>query len=557
MPAMKHLFFLSAVILLTFFSYRSLLFRGYFPMHDDLQAMRLLQLDKCVKDGQIPCRWVPDMGYGYGYPQFNFYAPLPYYVMEIFHLSGFGFLDSVKAGFITSFVAAALAMYLLARTFWGPLGGVVSALFYTFGTYRAAEVYSRGAAGEGWSFIFFPLIIYCAYRLIITGRLLFVSLLALSYGGLLLTHNLMSLVFSPIVLLFCLFVVAIHNRWRVIPKLALASLWGASLAAFFVLPALFETSYAHVETLRVGYFNFLAHFVSLKQMFTATHWGYGSSELGPYDDASFSLGLLHWLLTVVVLAAAPFFYKAHPRKVAVIWFMAGVGIVSAFLAHQRSSFIWESLPFLSFLQFPWRFLTIMTFCFSLLPGALFLFVRDRLPRMWLATALIVLLIFMDGFSFRPRLFYDITDQDKFSGALWEKELTISIFDYLPIFAKMPPGAKAPDLPQILAGEGQVVEFHKGTDHQEMKITVKQAATVQLSLFDFPGWQVSSNDQLVVHRHDNDLGLITFDLKPGQYQLRARLTNTPVRTIRNILSLVAVTLFVIVFIFNKRRVVKFS
>ena len=49
----------------------------YWNMHDDMQLVRQLEMDKCLKDGQIPCRWTPDLGYGYGYPLFNFYPPLP------------------------------------------------------------------------------------------------------------------------------------------------------------------------------------------------------------------------------------------------------------------------------------------------------------------------------------------------------------------------------------------------------------------------------------------------------------------------------------------------
>ena len=50
------------------------LFRpGYFTMHDDLQVMRLFEMDRCLQDGQIPCRWAADLGAGYGQPMFNYY----------------------------------------------------------------------------------------------------------------------------------------------------------------------------------------------------------------------------------------------------------------------------------------------------------------------------------------------------------------------------------------------------------------------------------------------------------------------------------------------------
>src|SRR3989344_5879342 len=53
---------------------------GYFSHHDDLQVMRIFEMRKCFSDFQIPCRWVPDMGYGNGYPIFNFYSVFPYYL---------------------------------------------------------------------------------------------------------------------------------------------------------------------------------------------------------------------------------------------------------------------------------------------------------------------------------------------------------------------------------------------------------------------------------------------------------------------------------------------
>ena len=68
-------------------------------MHDDMQGMRVNEMVKCFKDFQIPCRWVPSIGYNYGYPQFNYYGPLSYYVMSFFNLLGVGVFDSVKIGF--------------------------------------------------------------------------------------------------------------------------------------------------------------------------------------------------------------------------------------------------------------------------------------------------------------------------------------------------------------------------------------------------------------------------------------------------------------------------
>lgn len=91
------------VLLSAFLASRWLFKPGYFSMHDDLQMMRQLQMEKCWQDRQIPCRWVPDMGYGFGYPLFNFYPPLPYYVGQVFRWLGSSFTGTAKLLLLFSF----------------------------------------------------------------------------------------------------------------------------------------------------------------------------------------------------------------------------------------------------------------------------------------------------------------------------------------------------------------------------------------------------------------------------------------------------------------------
>jgi len=145
---------------------RGLIGTGYLNMHDDLQMMRQLQMEKCFLDGQIPCRWVPDMGYGFGYPLFNFYPPLPYLVGEGIRLMGFAFTETVKILFISSFLVSGVTMYFLAKEFYGRFGGVVSSAFYVWAPYHAVDVYVRGAMNEAWALMWFPLILWAGYKLL-------------------------------------------------------------------------------------------------------------------------------------------------------------------------------------------------------------------------------------------------------------------------------------------------------------------------------------------------------------------------------------------------------
>ncbi len=137
----------------------------YFTHQDDVQVIRLYEMSKCFVDHQIPCRWVPDLGGLYGYPLFNYYAPLSYYFGAIVYFLTHSLLISFKLMFAVSFLGSFIFMYLLACKFWGKLGGSLSATFYAFAPYHALDFYVRGAMGEMWALMFFPAIFWAIARL--------------------------------------------------------------------------------------------------------------------------------------------------------------------------------------------------------------------------------------------------------------------------------------------------------------------------------------------------------------------------------------------------------
>ena len=59
--------------ILTFVAVKPMFIKGYFPMHDDTQPARVFALAQELKQGIFPVRLVGSLGYGYGYPLFNFY----------------------------------------------------------------------------------------------------------------------------------------------------------------------------------------------------------------------------------------------------------------------------------------------------------------------------------------------------------------------------------------------------------------------------------------------------------------------------------------------------
>src|SRR5438105_15578174 len=131
------------VLIFSYWAIKPLFISGFFPIHDDTQVARVFEMKKSLADGMFPARWVEDLGYGYGYPIFNFYAPLAYYVGGLFNLLGFDALTATKIMIGIGMLLAAFSMYFLAREFWGSFGGVISGVLYAFAPYHAVQLYVR------------------------------------------------------------------------------------------------------------------------------------------------------------------------------------------------------------------------------------------------------------------------------------------------------------------------------------------------------------------------------------------------------------------------------
>ncbi|MBN1168615.1 hypothetical protein JXA63_01875 [Candidatus Woesebacteria bacterium] len=527
---------------LTFYK---MLHPGFYPMHDDMQAMRLLQMHDCITDGQIPCRWVPDMGYGYGYPQFNYYSPLPYYVMEVFHLMGLSILTSVKIGFILTVLMGIWGMYLLSSSLWGIHAGIISACFFALLPYRAVDMWVRGAMGELWGLMLLPFV-FLAIRKAVYKVKNSEVLLAVVTSLLFMSHNISVIIFLPFIILWTAYLLvqkygftAQTLNFKNIFKIIIGFLWGFLISAYFVLPAWFEKNLVQINTLTGGYFDYRQHFASIAQIFTSTYWNYGSSQPGIYDEIFLGIGILHW--TIALTSLLVFIALKRRKTIKTVLLLIVLAFVASFMAHPKSSFIWNSLGIIKYLQFPWRYLLAAGFLFSLAAGSITAPIRRKRNKARLITVtVLVLAIFFNASYFRPVEWLNITDTDKFSGKEWLRQQTISIYDYLPVTVKSAPNEAAELEPMVISGEGQFSKIEKGSDWYRVTADVfSDDFLMQLPVYFFPNWTVEVNDVESDVFHDNELGLITIQLDQGVNEVYAELNNTPVRKISNLITLFSI------------------
>lgn len=521
----------------------------YWNMHDDMQIIRQLDFEKCIKDGQIPCRWVPDLGYQYGYPLFNYYPPLPYIIGQIWRTLGFSFINTIKLTAALQIITTAYFMYLLGKSLTNRIGGLLGSVFYTYAPYHAVNIYVRGAMNEAWAATFFPLVLYFLRRSIIEKKISLYIGLAISFSAILLSHNPMALIFVPIMLLWALYWIFHTGQLKNLKlylHLFLSGLLSFGLAAFLTLPVLFETKLVQVETMFSGYYNYSVHFANLYQLFISSFWGDGPSVWGPEDKMSFMIGYLHWLIPLFLSLFLVFKFIKSRKKINILPVLIFLtGLFYAFMSHERSTFIWMILKPIQNVQFPWRFLNPTIFLMSLSTVFLVKLIKNKV----IIFSLIIAIILLNIRYFYPIHSGPISDSQKLSGESWRLLTTASIYDYLPKTA--PTAAKAPAkefVDQVIPADTQyqLSGQKKGSDWLFTNIDLASEADVILPVLAFPDFRLFDFGKQINYSIDSQLGRISTHLSAGNHQLYLKLYNTPVRTVANLISLISWTLVILYF-----------
>ena len=537
------------VIALSYPAWRALVPAGWFLMIDDVAAIMVLQMDKCFQDGQLPCRWTPDLAYGYGGPFLILHAPLPSYVGALLHLAGLSILDSARYTFILGFLIAGLSMFLLAREFWGNIGGVVSATFYVYAPFLAMDVFVRGAQREQWGIALLPLVFWGIYKVLKEGKPHHVLLLTLSVGLLLLSHEGVPVIAFPFAVAWALILLWRTEAYKRGLLVALSGLWGLGLAAFFTFPRFLERHLYHdpVDTgLYDNYFDFHKHFLYWDQLFLSRFWGYGFSQPGPDDGFALHIGWLHWGVVVFSLFLAPLLWWKHRSA---FWVWAAFFLffwAAVLLTNDASVFVWEAAGSMKYLQFPWRFLAVVIFASSFLAGAVLLFARDRpLVSVVVGAALVAGVIGLNQEFHDVGERFNITDQENFSGERLDYQTsrlggTWAFFEY----AQAPPESAAQADVEVLDGPVSLSDVNKGSASLSFVTDAATASRLRASIIDYPNWRVRVDGHVVEHDHDNPVGLITFVVPEGEHEVVLTFENTRGRTLADHLSITAWGLFLV-------------
>ena len=541
---------LLAIILSTSYS---LFHPGFFRVHDFTHGARIAELARAVADGHVPPQWSKNLGFGYGMPLYLFYAPLPYYFGSLIYWLSGSLVLSIKSIFLLANVGTAIGAYLLGKRLFGTFGGLLVSAAITLAPYRAVNLFVRGAVSEAWGIMAAVWILYGVVLVLEKERRGWL-VLTLSTVAMLLSHNLTAMIFAPFAALFALtywfFTTQRNGRkkieftWKPAAILLGSVLLGAVISAYYLLPAFGEKSATQLETrVLTSYFDYHLHFLYLRQ-FVNPIWKYGGSVWGPEDDISFFLGFGQIVAAAITSLAVvhslsrlwqhssgnfiKFIKKLVSRKVFVISMSFVFLLIAVYFSLLKSLAVWDSLPILKYVQFPWRFLSIIIVFTGLISAGSLALIRSSAKRFVLWFVLITMM-FANLHYFRPEKYLDSPEALYFSdpGRISDQMSGI-LPDYLPLALDeevLP--IRSLELTTLNLEDIHPEVLIDRTQEKLLKVDISEDKPALLQIADFPGWVVEI-DGLPVEHATSEHGLIQVDLSEGQHLVGVRLGSTPIR-----------------------------
>lgn len=532
---------------------------------------RIANFYQNLQEGNFIPRWAGNLNWGYGHPVLMFLYPLQSYFASIFHYSGFSFVDSTKMVFAISYILSGLTMYLWLKEFLPKQGAFIGSLLYIFAPYRFVDLYVRGAIGEHVAFIFPPMVLYFLLKISnsinLTGQrkmpapylrsgdaktktsgaskqsmgengkyLIFGSL---SLAALILSHNAISLMFLPIIMLYIIFLIFnSKNKLSLILNTCFLILMGFSLSAFFWMPALAEGKYTLRDIVTSG--SIEKNFANFFQLIYGP-WSYGIS-----GQFTLQIGILHWLS---VLFAFPVCFYLYKKKNSLFVFTIGILIIffiSIFLVTGYSQIIWKNISIMQKFQFPWRFLSVSVFTSSVI-GALVLsyFPKSTNPPLlkregqggskntvFLIILTSIILFLNKGYWHAKSYLYF---PDSYYSSVYKG--TTDTGESSPIWSVRFMEKQPKSQIEVISGKAGIKKLISSSTFHEYLVDAESTARLKENTLFFPGWTVMvDNKPVEVQYQDPDYrGIMTFKITKGMHDVVVKFEETKTRLVADIIS----------------------
>lgn len=400
----------------------------------------------------------------------------------------------------------------------------------------------RGTLGETLAIGLMPWVLY-SYQNLKKSKNVLRWYHPLPLAGVLLAHNFLGILFAA-------FLIGYMLTDKASLKRALGSLFlSLGLSAFFILPMILQKNLLYSFEFKDLTFRYDQHFVALKQLIYSK-WDYWYSMPGENDDGmSFQLGIAQLILatlgiiTILVKSRTP----SHLYLI-----LAYLGTI--FLMHSKSYFIWESLPLLQAVQFPWRFLFMPLVLTPLLATtALYHLVRSPKLRYFIMVTFLCL-GFLNIRNYKnPMKFLDNVEFTDLYRLYLNKTSTTFRTEILP---KWSGPAERFKTGELLVNSGNMTI--DSLTHNPLKINVtinnkpdSSEGRVTILRNYYPAWVVTMDNSKKLKVEPTADGMIMLKPELGIHKYEIKIKNTNLESLSNALSALSVVILGYLWYKNKK------
>ncbi|MEM7798650.1 MAG: glycosyltransferase family 39 protein [Chloroflexota bacterium] len=569
--------------------------------HDGhLHYHRVAAMRHAWENGLYFSRWLPDLAFGYGYPFFLYREPAPLYLTLFPHLWGLPLSAAGNLFYIGSILFGGVSTFLWVRDIFGNRSGIVAGFAYMSAPYVLIDAYVRGNQPETLALALFPFLLWAGRRAMRSDRVIWFIITVLGLAFFSLSHNISLLLFTPFLLvyMFIIGVTELQNDgmaesasspipsfyYSVILKIALIFTLGLGITAFYPGSALLEMDEVTLSlstTTRNNDFRF--NFATLAEIFQPISTS-DPNLLNP--PLPFRLG---WVPTGLALLGTLIGLRRGNREQRIhVIFLLLSAIFFIFMAHRASFWLWDNLPLIDFVQFPWRFVGRAALPVAVLAGAVFSDIRypvsakresnaghrpsdtetpSVLPSFrpsftpsFVILSSVILLLFLET---TPNLYPRMCEEEAFPtiGDVFLYEHVTGLVGVDPEGSYFPQTVRERPSGSVLEGDyaaGQLPRridqrvFPEGAilleaDYQNNQtvflIDTQESFTARYLTFAFPGWQARLNGEPLEIVPSQPEGLITFDIPAGQHRVEVFFGWTSLRLTLAMLSALALITFI--------------
>ncbi len=540
----------------------------YFTMHDDQHVARLYLLDQAINQGTLYPRWVDQLGFGFGYPLFNFYPPLTYYIAEIFRSISISYITSIKLMLLVATFIGTLGTYAFLKRIYGSLSALVGTMLFTFFSYRAVTLYVRGAFAEYLALSFVPWILLSLYNLYRSPSQKNALIAGLTISLLVLAHPFIAIPGVFVIVSFAgllYFLTEKNGRQLFLTKSIISGAFGLALSAFFWLPSMIERSYTLVDTILLNELaKYAIHFVQPQQLWYSP-WGFGGSVEGLGDGLSFQINKPYLGMALLTLLLWIWFYRTQKAKRIeknirlITGYFFTMLLLSIFLMLPYSKFIWDMVAYLQYLQFPWRFMAFVGMFISFFSASfIYLLTKTiRLPkldtdrmRFGIAAGIFFVVFVVQLKYFKPQQFIETSDtaRTNFKEIAWR--ISSTSFEFVPKGVrtkKTTYNTTTLDIEEkdiadrthkVINGAPTVDILSKRFDYKRFSSDSSTPYTLQINTYNFPGWTGYIDGKEATIHDNNDFKLIQLNIPKGRHIVEIKLTKTPIQKVAAATSFIA-------------------